>query len=86
MSCLVPIEPRDLLGGGEGVREFGHIADEVDDLLDIVVAEEVMSRSHIVMIILINFIQITWLCEALLPAEMELREERERMRERIKPL
>lgn len=28
------------------MREFGHIADEVDDLLDIVVAEEVMSRCH----------------------------------------
>lgn len=42
MCCVVPIEPADFLCGGEGVGVLGHIAHEVDDLLDIVVAEEVV--------------------------------------------
>jgi hypothetical protein len=42
----VPVEPGDFLRGGEGVRVLGHVADEVDDLLDVVVAEEVVSRCH----------------------------------------
>jgi hypothetical protein len=42
----VPVESCDFLRGGEGVRVLGHVADEVDDLFDIVVAEEVVGGGH----------------------------------------
>lgn len=42
MGGGVPVDAGDLLGGGEGVGVLGHVAEEVEHLLDVVVAEEVV--------------------------------------------
>jgi hypothetical protein len=39
---VVPVYPGDFLRGGEGVGVLGHVAHQVENLLDIVVAEEVV--------------------------------------------
>ena len=43
---MVPIHPGDFLGGGEGVGVLAHVAEQVEDLFDIVVSEEVVSWWH----------------------------------------
>jgi hypothetical protein len=47
MICILPIKSGDLLRGGEGVWKLGHVADEIDDWLNIVIPEKVMSRCHL---------------------------------------
>lgn len=46
MLVGVPVEAGYFLGGGESMGVLGHVADEVDHLLDVVVSEEVMRRCH----------------------------------------
>ena len=39
----LPIHPGDFLSGGESVRILTHVAEEIEDLFDIVIPEEIVS-------------------------------------------
>jgi hypothetical protein len=46
MYKVVPIHPGYFLSGSKSVREIRCVAEEVKDLLNIIVLEEVMGRGH----------------------------------------
>ena len=39
---MIPVHPGDFLGGGESMGVLGHVAEKVEDLPYVVVAEEVV--------------------------------------------